>query len=124
VSAPLAESNPPISSLGNSLLIRVNEGRTLRAFGHAIVVLLDGEHTGGKFTTFLNITPPGGEEWAKPEPDMKRITTIAENTDFTPCKVGLCSDELADTGLYSIQASENENRPKRQGGNAVQLEAV
>jgi quercetin dioxygenase-like cupin family protein len=57
---PNVEANPPISLLGGSLLVRTNEGRTLRAFGHAIVVLLDGEQTGGKFTAFLNVTPPGG----------------------------------------------------------------
>jgi len=55
MSTPHVETNPPISLLGNSLLVRGNEGRTLRAFGHAIVVLLDGEQTGGKFTTFLNM---------------------------------------------------------------------
>jgi uncharacterized cupin superfamily protein len=36
------------------------EGRTLHAFGHAVVVLLDGKQTGEKFTAFLNISPPGG----------------------------------------------------------------
>jgi quercetin dioxygenase-like cupin family protein len=53
------ETNPPISPLGSSLLVRANEGRTLRAFGHAIVVVLDGKQTNGKFTAFLNMTPPG-----------------------------------------------------------------
>ena len=57
---PNVETNSPISLLGNSLLVRANEGRTLRAFGHAIMVLLDGNQTGGKFTAFLNMTPPGG----------------------------------------------------------------
>jgi hypothetical protein len=45
MSPPNVETNPSISLLGNSLLIRANEGRTLRAFGHAIVVLLDGKQT-------------------------------------------------------------------------------
>jgi mannose-6-phosphate isomerase-like protein (cupin superfamily) len=54
------ETNLPISLLGGSLLARANEGRMLHAFGHAIVVLLDGKQTGWKFTAFLNITPPGG----------------------------------------------------------------
>jgi quercetin dioxygenase-like cupin family protein len=53
------ETHPLISPLGSSLLVRANEGRTLRAFGHAIVVLLDGKQTGEKFTAFLNIAPPG-----------------------------------------------------------------
>ena len=57
---PNVEINPPISPLGTSLLVRANEGRTLHAFGHAIVVLLDGKQTDEKFTTFLNISPPGG----------------------------------------------------------------
>jgi hypothetical protein len=54
------ETNLPISLLGSSLLARAKEGRMLHAFGHAIVVLLDGKKPGGKFTAFLNITPPGG----------------------------------------------------------------
>ena len=53
-------TNPPIPPLGSSLLVRGNEGRTLHAFGHAVVILLDGKQTGGKFTAFLNVTPPGG----------------------------------------------------------------
>jgi quercetin dioxygenase-like cupin family protein len=56
---PDVEINPPVSALDSSLLVRANEGRTLHAFGHAIVVLLDGKQTGEKFTAFLNITPPG-----------------------------------------------------------------
>ena len=60
MSPPNLETNLPISPLGSSLLVGANEGRVLRAFGHAIAVLLDGEQTGGKFTAFLNITPPGG----------------------------------------------------------------
>ena len=46
--------------LGSSLLLRANEGRTLNAFGHPVVILLDGKQTGEKFTAFLNISPPGG----------------------------------------------------------------
>jgi hypothetical protein len=53
------ENNPPISLHGSSLLVRANEGRTLHAFGHSVVVLLDGKQTGEKFTAFLNISPPG-----------------------------------------------------------------
>jgi mannose-6-phosphate isomerase-like protein (cupin superfamily) len=58
--SPSFETIPPISPLGTSLLVRANEGRTLHAFGHAIVVLLDGKQTGEKFTAFVNISPPGG----------------------------------------------------------------
>jgi len=57
---PNAETNSLVSLLGDSVLARANEGRTLRAFGHAIVILLDGKQTDGKFTAFLNMTPPGG----------------------------------------------------------------
>jgi hypothetical protein len=60
MSLPNAETNPPISLLGSSLLARANEGRTLCAFGHAVAILLDGKQTGETFTAFLNITPPGG----------------------------------------------------------------
>jgi mannose-6-phosphate isomerase-like protein (cupin superfamily) len=57
---PNVEANPPTSLLVSSLLVRAKEGYTLHAFGHAIVVLLDGKQTDGKFTAFLNMTPPGG----------------------------------------------------------------
>jgi mannose-6-phosphate isomerase-like protein (cupin superfamily) len=57
---PSFETNPSISLLASSLLVRADEGRTLHAFGHAIVVLLDGKQTAEKFTAFLNISPPGG----------------------------------------------------------------
>jgi mannose-6-phosphate isomerase-like protein (cupin superfamily) len=60
MSPPNFETKPSISLPGSSLLVRANEGRTLRAFGHAILVLLDGKQTDGKFTAFLNMTPPGG----------------------------------------------------------------
>jgi hypothetical protein len=30
------------------------------AFGHAVIILLDGKQTGEKFTAFLNVTPAGG----------------------------------------------------------------
>jgi mannose-6-phosphate isomerase-like protein (cupin superfamily) len=60
MSPPNVETDLPISLLGSSLLVRANEGRTLHAFGHAVVVLLDGKQTGEKFTACLNITPPGG----------------------------------------------------------------
>jgi hypothetical protein len=46
------ETNSPISLLGSSLLVRATEGRTLHAFGHAVVVPLDGKQTGEKFTAF------------------------------------------------------------------------
>ncbi|HEY0790643.1 MAG TPA: cupin domain-containing protein [Chthoniobacterales bacterium] len=60
MSPPPVETNPPISPIDGSLLVRANEGRTLHAFGHAMVVLLDGKQTGEKFTAFLNVSPPGG----------------------------------------------------------------
>jgi len=60
MSPPQYRTDPPISLLGSSLLVRANAGRTLHAFGHAVVILLDGKQAGGKFTAFLNMTPPGG----------------------------------------------------------------
>jgi quercetin dioxygenase-like cupin family protein len=57
--SPDIETNPLVSSPGNSLLVRANEGRMLHAFGHATMVLLDGKQTDGKCTAILNITPPG-----------------------------------------------------------------
>jgi hypothetical protein len=49
MSPPNVEANPPISPLGSSLLVRANEDRMLHAFGHAVVILLDGKQTGEKF---------------------------------------------------------------------------
>jgi mannose-6-phosphate isomerase-like protein (cupin superfamily) len=60
MSPPNVETNPSTSPLGSSLLVRASQGRTLHAFGHAVVILLDGEQTDQKFTAFLNISPPGG----------------------------------------------------------------
>src|ERR1043166_8943184 len=37
-----------------------NHGRVIRAFGDEITVHLDGKQTGGSFTMFTAITPPGG----------------------------------------------------------------
>ena len=59
MSSPDVQTNRPIPPLGSSLLVRANEGRTLHAFGHSVVILLDGKQTGEKFTAFLNISPPG-----------------------------------------------------------------
>jgi hypothetical protein len=84
------ETNPPISLLGSSLLVRADEGRPLDAFGHKVVVLLDGEQTKNNtdqpIRVFINIAPAGferffaeaAEEWARPEYDMSRITAISK----------------------------------------------
>jgi hypothetical protein len=74
------ETNPLVSSPGNSLLVRANEGRTLHAFGHAIMVLLDGKQTDGKSTAFLNITPPVV---------LDHTTTNAKTNGSTSSKVAL-----------------------------------
>ena len=37
-----------------------NSGKTLRAFGEEVVLHLTGEQTGGAFTLWTEITPPGG----------------------------------------------------------------
>jgi quercetin dioxygenase-like cupin family protein len=40
-------------------VVRQDEGRVLRAFGQEVTILLDGERTNGKVTTFINVNPPG-----------------------------------------------------------------
>jgi hypothetical protein len=75
------EINPPIFPLGTSLLVRANESRTLHAFGHAVVVLLDARQTDEKFTTFLNISPPGG--------GPGYITMTTKTNGFISSKAGL-----------------------------------
>ena len=80
-------------------IVQHGTGRTLRAFGEQVTVLLDGSQTGGQFTAFLESTEPGGgppphfheheDEWffaqateafAQPSgPDMGRAIAIAGN---------------------------------------------
>jgi quercetin dioxygenase-like cupin family protein len=40
-------------------VVRQDEGRVLHAFGQEVTILLDGERTGGKVTTFINVNQPG-----------------------------------------------------------------
>lgn len=42
------------------VIVQPGTGRTLHAFGEAVTLLLDGQQTGGQFTAFLEVTPPGG----------------------------------------------------------------
>jgi quercetin dioxygenase-like cupin family protein len=48
------------SSEGRATVVPQEEGRVLRAFGEEVIILLDGERTGGKLTAWTEITPPGG----------------------------------------------------------------
>jgi mannose-6-phosphate isomerase-like protein (cupin superfamily) len=41
------------------VVVRKDEARVLQAFGQEVTILLDGEQTGGKLTTFINVNPPG-----------------------------------------------------------------
>jgi quercetin dioxygenase-like cupin family protein len=43
-----------------AVLLAAGEGRILKAFGDEITLHLTGEETGGKFTMWTEITPPGG----------------------------------------------------------------
>jgi len=43
-----------------SAVIRPAEGRICRLFGEEITIQLDAKQTGGKFTVFVEVTPPGG----------------------------------------------------------------
>lgn len=42
------------------VIVRPGEGRRLSAFGEEVTVMLDGTQTGGQFTAFVEVTPPGG----------------------------------------------------------------
>lgn len=61
-------ASPALTSLapvlpGSALapyLARGPEARSIRAFGSEIKVLLSGRETGGAYTAFLDLTPPGG----------------------------------------------------------------
>jgi len=50
---------PPMLTQSASL-IPAGQGRTVHAFGEEITFLFEGKHTGGKCTTFIEVTPPGG----------------------------------------------------------------
>src|SRR5215475_1833128 len=43
-----------------SHIVHSRAGRVLRLFGEEIIVQLDGQQTGGKYSVFLEFTPPGG----------------------------------------------------------------
>jgi quercetin dioxygenase-like cupin family protein len=40
-------------------LVRPDEGRVLHAFGQEVTILLDGEHTNGTLTAWINVNQPG-----------------------------------------------------------------
>ena len=44
----------------SAIIIQPEEGRVLRAFGEEVIILLDGEQTGGRQTMWLETTPPEG----------------------------------------------------------------
>jgi mannose-6-phosphate isomerase-like protein (cupin superfamily) len=44
----------------SSLKVPPSAGRVLHAFGEEVTVYLGGAETGGKFTSFAELTPPGG----------------------------------------------------------------
>lgn len=48
------------SSERRAAVVPQEEARVLRAFGEEVIILLDGERTGGKLTAWTEITPPGG----------------------------------------------------------------
>jgi len=43
-----------------SKVVFPGQGRVVRAFGDEITFVLDGAATGGKYTQFIDVTPPGG----------------------------------------------------------------
>ena len=43
-----------------SMTVRPHEGKVLLAFGEEVTVYLGSAETGGKFTSFVEVTPPGG----------------------------------------------------------------
>jgi mannose-6-phosphate isomerase-like protein (cupin superfamily) len=59
-----------------AMAVRPEEGRVLRAFGEEVTVYLGGAETEGRFTSFVEVTPPSGgppphyheaeEEWFFP----------------------------------------------------------
>jgi quercetin dioxygenase-like cupin family protein len=42
------------------VMVPPGTGQVLRAFGEEVTILLEGSQTGGQFTAFLEVTPPGG----------------------------------------------------------------
>lgn len=57
--APGAEAKRGQPTLA-PVIAQPGTGRVLRAFGEEVTVLLSGSQTGGRFTAFLETTPPGG----------------------------------------------------------------
>jgi quercetin dioxygenase-like cupin family protein len=47
-------------SAKSGTVVRQNDARVLHAFGEEVIIHFDGERTGGKFTMWTEVTPPGG----------------------------------------------------------------
>ncbi|MGI8891156.1 MAG: cupin domain-containing protein [Chthoniobacterales bacterium] len=43
-----------------AIVVPADDSRVLRAFGEEVIILLDGEQTGGRQTMWLETTPPNG----------------------------------------------------------------
>ena len=52
--------SPPISTVPSTVIVPPPAARVIRAFGDEVTVLLSGQETGGKYSMFSLITPPGG----------------------------------------------------------------
>lgn len=60
---PTLDPSPPVQRVEPELdpcIVFPGEGKTLHAFGEEVRVMLDGAKTGGAFTMWVEITPPGG----------------------------------------------------------------
>jgi len=53
----VAKQETPAAPLA---VVQPGEGRVCRLFGEEITIQLDAKQTGGKFTAFVEVTPPGG----------------------------------------------------------------
>ncbi|MBL9195474.1 MAG: cupin domain-containing protein [Opitutaceae bacterium] len=52
--------NPPTPSPRSTVVVPPLSARVIRAFGDEVTVLLSGQETGGKYSMFSMVTPPGG----------------------------------------------------------------
>jgi mannose-6-phosphate isomerase-like protein (cupin superfamily) len=49
-----------MSSLDSIVITPPGQSPVLRAFGEEVTILIDGEKSGGAYTQWIEITPPGG----------------------------------------------------------------
>src|SRR5262245_5829962 len=57
---PTSAASVASAPISTPFLTRAGKGRVIRAFGDEVTFLMTGSETGGAYTAFVCVTPPGG----------------------------------------------------------------